>query len=501
MDSKVEMFFIPSVMGRGHILPAIDTARLFAAQGAKVTIIITPAYAQLFQKTIERDQSLGHDINFHIFKLPTSDFGLPDGCETLLAASAGIIAKLFMAFEKLHEPIEQLLRERRPDCIVSDMFHPWTADLGARLGIPRFLFYVTGLFSLCCEESIRRYAPHDKVNSDAETFALPGLPDDNIIFTKNKIPYWFKEKGTGYGQLIDEVLKSELKSYGVIVNSFYELEPAYAEYFKNEMGRKLCLVGPVCLFNKAFEEKAERGAKNSIDGNTILKWLDSKQPKSVLYVCFGSQASMAPEQFLEVAHGLETSGCPFIWVARDMSEYGQEEREKKEGGENRGKKLPEGFEERMTKSGQGLIVKSWAPQLLILEHANIGGYLTHCGWNSTIEGIGAGVPMITWPLVAEQFFNESIVVDVLKTGIRVGNEEWLSYIWEPKVTVTREKVEAAVKWLMAGNGGHEVEEMRRRAKEVSEKAKKAVDHGGSSNADAIALINELKSRRHSVCAN
>ncbi|CAL5335166.1 unnamed protein product [Camellia sinensis] len=418
MDSKVEMFFIPSVMGRGHILPAIDTARLFAAKEAK------------------RDQSLGHDINFHIFKLPTSDFGLPDGCETLLAASAGFISKLFMAFEKHHEPIEQLLREHRPDCIVSDVFHPWTADLGARLGISRFLFYVTGLFSLCCEESIRRYAPHDKVNSDAEIFALPGLPDDNIIFTNSKIPYWFKEEGTGYGQLLDEVLKSELKSYGVIVNSFYELEPAYAEYFKNEMGRKLRLIGPVCLFNKAFEEKAERGAKNSIDGNTILKWLDSKQPKSVLYVSFGSQASMAPEQFLEVAHGLvETSDCPFIWVARDMSEYGQEEKEKKEGGKNRCKKLPEGFKERVT-----------------LKHANIG-------WNSTIEGIGAGVPMITWPLVADQFFNESIVVDVLKTGIRVGNEEWLSYIWEPKVTVTREKVEAAVEWLMAGNGGDEVEDM------------------------------------------
>ncbi|KAI8014117.1 Abscisate beta-glucosyltransferase [Camellia lanceoleosa] len=109
--------------------------------------------------------------------------------------------------------------------------------------------------------------------------------------------------------------------------------------------------------------------------------------------------------------------------------------------------------------------------------------------------------MITWPLVAEQFFNESIVVDVLRTGIQVGNEEWLSYIWKPKLTVTREKVEAAVKWLMAGNGGDEVEEMRRRGKEVSEKAKKAVDHGGSSNTDAIALINELKSRRHRVRAN
>ncbi|CAL5335173.1 unnamed protein product [Camellia sinensis] len=501
MDSKVEMFFIPNVIGRGHILSAIDTARLFAAQGAKITIIVTPAYAQLFQKTIERDQSRGHDINFHIFKLPTSDFGLPDGCETLLAASAGIMAKLFMAFEKLHEPIEQLVRERRPDCIVSDMFHPWTADLGARLGIPRFLYYVTGLFPLCCEESLRRYAPHDKVNSDSETFALPGLPDDNIIFTKSKIPYWFKDKGTGYGQLVDEVIKSELKSYGVIVNSFYELEPAYAEYFKNEMGRKLWLVGPVYLFNKADEEKAERGEKNSIDEAAILKWLDSKQPKSVLYVSFGSQSSMAPEQFLELAHALEASGCPFIWVARDMLEYGQEEKEKKEGNENRGKKLPEGFEERMTKSGQGLILKKWAPQLLILEHANIGGFLTHSGWNSTIEGIGAGVPMITWPFIAEQFFTESLVVDVLKVGIRAGNEEWSSYIWEPKLTVTREKVEAAVKWLMGGGGGDEVEEMRRRVKQLSEKAKKAIDHGGSSNADVIALINELKSHRTNFANN
>ncbi|CAL5388765.1 unnamed protein product [Camellia sinensis] len=345
-SSKVEMFF-----------------KVFcsfcSSWSCKKSIITTQVHGQHFQKSIERDQSLGHDICFHTFKLPAAEFGSPEGCESLLATSVGMSEKILMAFTKLHEPIEQLLRERRPDCIVSDMFHPWTVDVGARLGIPRILFYVTGLFPLCCEESLRRYAPHEK---------------------------------------------------------------------------------------------------NSIDG----------EPNSVLYVSFGSQASMAPEQFLELAHGLEASGCPFIWVARDMLEYSQEEKEKKEGGRNRGKKLLEGFEERMTKSGQGLIVKSWAPQLLILEHANIGGFLTHCGWNSTIKGIGASVPMITWPLV---------------------------------VTITREKVEAAIKWLIGGGGGGgEVEEMRRRVKELSEKAKKAVDHGGSSVANAIALMNELKSRR-SVCVN
>ncbi|KAL7265576.1 hypothetical protein ACSBR1_003370 [Camellia fascicularis] len=349
-DKKVEMFFLPWIMARGHMIPVIDAARIFAAHGAKVTIITTPGYAQLFQKPIEGDQSLGHDISFHTFKLPTAEFGLPDGCENLLHGSVGIMEKIYLAVhraaneqsraepsralvclglfikilttlavQKLQEPIEQLVRERRPNCIVSHMFHPWTADLGARLGIPRILFYVTGLYPLCCEENLRRYAPHDKVNSDTETFALPGLPDDNLIFTKKKIPFWFKDKGTGWGQFLDMVIESELKSYGVMVNSFYGMESAYAEYFKNEMGRKLWLVGPVFLVNNEVEQKAETGQKNSIDGGTVLNWLDSKEPKSVLYVSFGSLVSMHPEQFLELAHGLEASGCPFIWVARDAS--------------------------------------------------------------------------------------------------------------------------------------------------------------------------------------
>ncbi|XP_028065935.1 abscisate beta-glucosyltransferase-like [Camellia sinensis] len=288
--------------------------------------------------------------------------------------------------------------------------------------IVRFFFkpwlHVIGLFPLCCDDSLKRHAPHEKVNSDTETFVLPGLPDDNIKFSKRQLPFWYSAKAD-LEHLQDNMQEAESKTYGVLVNSFYDLEPAYAKYFKNEVGKKLWLAGPVCLFNKGNEQKTERGEKNSIDGGTVLNWLNSKEPKSVLYVSFGSQVRMAPEQFLEIAHGLEISGCPFIWVGRDMLEYGDDEKNN-EGREGRGvKKLPDGFEERMMKSGKGLIVRSWAPQLLILEHQAIGGFLTHCGWNSAIEGIGAGVPMITWPITAEHFFIESLVTDVLKTGIRV----------------------------------------------------------------------------------
>ncbi|XP_028066356.1 anthocyanin 3'-O-beta-glucosyltransferase-like [Camellia sinensis] len=118
-DGKVEMFFLPWIVQRGHMIPAIDTARVFAAHGAKVTIITTPAHAQLFQKSIKRDQSLGHEISFHTFKLPTAEFGLPEGCENLLAGSLGMMEKLCLAIQKLQQPIEQFIREREASLLAT----------------------------------------------------------------------------------------------------------------------------------------------------------------------------------------------------------------------------------------------------------------------------------------------------------------------------------------------------------------------------------------------
>jgi abscisate beta-glucosyltransferase len=149
----------------------------------------------------------------------------------------------------------------------------------------------------------------------------------------------------------------------------------------------------------------------------------------------------------------------------------------------------DGFEERMKEMDKGLIFKGWVPQLLILEHDAVGGFLTHCGWNSTLEGVCAGVPMITWPLSAEQFTNEKLVTDVLKIGVQVGSREW-SWDEERKELVGREKVEFAVKKLMVKS--EEVEEMRRIVRHIAENAKRAVEKSGSSYADIESLIQELK---------
>ncbi|KAK9286354.1 hypothetical protein L1049_014748 [Liquidambar formosana] len=129
----------------------------------------------------------------------------------------------------LREPFQLLLQENRPDCIVVDMFHRWAADVIDGLGIPRIIFNGSGCFSRCAQDSVTRHAPHEKVNSDYDPFVIPGLPD-RIEMTRSQIPNFFRNR-TGFP-------KWEENIFGFVVNSFYELEPAYVEYFKKEMGRR-----------------------------------------------------------------------------------------------------------------------------------------------------------------------------------------------------------------------------------------------------------------------
>lgn len=348
----------------------------------------------------------------------------------------------------------------------------------------RVVFSGNGCFSRCVGENLRRFSPHEDVGSDSEPFSVPGLPD-RVELTRSQLPSFVRQKA-GFP---DRMGKAEETSFGVLVNSFHELEPSYADYFKKEMKKKAWLIGPVSLCNRNVSDKVERGQRVSIDEQICLSWLDSKEPNSVLYISFGSLARLHRKQLVEVAHGLEASGHSFILVVGKLFETGNDGKVDEEE-ENW---LPSGFEEKMKEQNRGLIIRGWAPQLLILEHVAVGGFMTHCGWNSTLEGVSAGVPMMTWPMSAEQFFNEKLVTDVLRIGVQVGSKEWTSWNEEKKTLVGRESVEMAVKRLMGGS--EEAAEMRRRARELKEKAKRAVEEGGSSYSGVDALISELKSCR------
>jgi soyasapogenol B glucuronide galactosyltransferase len=143
------------------------------------------------------------------------------------------------------------------------------------------------------------------------------------------------------------------------------------------------------------------------------------------------------------------------------------------------------------------LIWGWAPQLVILEHSAIGAVVTHCGWNTTLESVYAGLPMVTWPLFAEQFYNEKLLVDVLKIGVPVGAKEWKEWneVGEDNV-VKKGDIGKAIALLMGG--GKECLEIRKRVNEFSDAAKKTIKVGGSSHTNLKQLLQELKSFKHQM---
>ncbi|KAL2537489.1 UDP-glycosyltransferase 73B3 [Forsythia ovata] len=471
--SQLHVFFFP-IMAHGHMIPTLEMAKLFTSQGVQTSIIATPG----FVKPIENARNSGFNIGIHLMKFPPEKSELPDGITSLdQITSDDMIPKFMKALELLQEPVEKLLEEFRPDCLVADMFFPWATDAAAKFDIPRLVFHGTSCFSLCTSEHMRIYKPYKNVSSDTEEFILPNLPHQ-LKFTRTQVPDFDREEiENDLTKMLIKVKESETRSYGVLVNSFYELEPDYANHYRKVLRRNSWHIGPLLLSNKGGEDdKSQRGKESAIDEHECLEWLNSKEPNSVVYICFGSMATFTAKQLHEIAKGLEISGQKFIWVVREGKN--QEENENW---------LPEGFEEK-TKD-KGLIIKGWAPQLLILQNKAIGGFVTHCGWNSTLEGICSGLPMVTWPVFAEQFFNEKLVTEVLRIGVSVGSKQWKRMASEG---IEREAIAMAIQRIMEGEEGAE---MRSRAQEYKEKAKMAIEEGGSSYNDLSALFQELSAYR------
>ncbi|PKU80028.1 UDP-glycosyltransferase 73B4 [Dendrobium catenatum] len=425
------MLFFP-FMAHGHMLPLVDMAKLFGAHGARITILTTPVNASIIRPTID-------DLNVNFFKAVTS----------------------------LRHPFDAVLRDLRPDCVVTDMFFPWTYYVAAARGIPRLIFQGINNFSLCVMDA---YEQCRLKVGEAESFVLPGLPH-RIELLETQAMDIHKLAGTPMEFMLEmfkEMKEVEPKSHGMVMNSFYELEPEYVDHHREVIGRRVWNVGPVSLCNQEVKYKSARGGEQPTLASECLKWLDKKPRGSVVYICFGSKGYFSIAQLKEMALGLEASNHSFIWVVQT--------------GNNNW--VPEGYDERI--KGRGMVIRGWAPQLLILNHIAVGGFVTHCGWNSSLEGICAGLPMVTWPLYAEQFYNEKLLVEVLQIGVGVGSRPIVEAII----------VEAAVRNLM---GGGEVEdERRRRAKELGAKARRAIEKGGSSHNEIEKLMQELINLRKHV---
>ncbi|XP_028783084.1 UDP-glycosyltransferase 73B4-like [Neltuma alba] len=472
--------------GPGHMVPLCELGRFFANRGQLVTIITTPSnVGKSFHSTPHSH------LRFQTFDFPSQEVGLPQGVENFVAVSDGAgAAKIHMALRLLRQPIEEFIEKNPPDCIVADFFFPWTTDLAQKLGIPRLVFFPYCAFAACMIKSTGELLQDDDfkktLKSDSDPFIVPGLPHP-ITMTMSQLPNPAKlPKGVDeFGKVMKE---AELKSHGIVVNSFAEIDVEYTQLYEKFTGKKLWPIGPPSLIHRSTEEKTQRSHKSVVGEQECLSFLNSKKPNSVVYIAFGSAWSFPDNQLYEIARGIESSGHNFILVV-----FGKREDETEE---EREKWMPRGFEEKMKSENKGMIIRGWAPQLLILGHPAVGGFMTHCGWNSVLESVSAGVPMITWPLYFDHFYNEKLVTQVHGCGAVVGCEEYGLTAYEPKEKlVTQDMIEKAVRKVM--DGGEEAAKMRSRIKELSEKAKKAVEEGGSSHNNLTVLIEELQRFRQS----
>ncbi|CAO2822240.1 unnamed protein product [Amaranthus hypochondriacus] len=282
-------------------------------------------------------------------------------------------------------------------------------------------------------------------NQDLLNFGIPSnegsVTQEIVEFANNQFKYLDLDSGSIHN------------TSRVIEGRFVELlEKIDSKTRPNAKHFALGPLNPINIVSKIGENRHE-----------CLKWLDQQEGGSVIYVSFGSTTSLTDEQINELAIGLERSGEKFIWVLRraDPNDVlGEADRVERP-------KLSEGYEDRVR--GRGLIVRDWAPQLEILAHRSVGGFMSHSGWNSLLESISMGVPIAAWPMHSDQPRNAVLVTDVLRIGVLVRG-------WEHREKVVNSsRIEGVVKTLMVSKEGME---MRKRAKELGDEVRRSIDEGG-----------------------
>ncbi|XP_051118374.1 UDP-glycosyltransferase 90A1-like [Andrographis paniculata] len=439
-------------MAKGHITPLLHIADLFRRRGAAVTLLTAPANRPFIASCLSHPAAISIvDIPF-----PTNIPGIPPGIEsTDQLPDISLWLELVEATKLMQPHFEQILQSLHPrlTLMITDFFLGWTLDSANKFSVPRLANYPMGSLPLC----VSRLVPQGRFNVEGEKIKLHDLPW--IDLKKGDISAVFIDpegtKGTKYHDLTYEHSNSTMNSYGVVANTFYEMESEIVDLWNSKIGPPLWCLGPAGAPTAREPSQANRRTP------WWISWLDqmAAEGKPVLYAAFGTQVEISAAQFREVQAGLEESGENFLWVVR-----------------KNGSDLELGFEERVR--GRGIVVKEWVDQREVLDHGTVQGFLSHCGWSSLMESVCAKVPVAAWPMMWEQPLNAAAAE---MAGVAVRIEERDGF-------VTREALARAVKDLMEGDAG---EKVRKKVEEVGGAAVRAVEEGGSSWNAVGRLLSQL----------
>ncbi|KAL7229019.1 hypothetical protein ACSBR2_007670 [Camellia fascicularis] len=434
---------------QGHINPMLQLANILHSHGFSITIILHTSFPS------------PNPSNYPHFTF----LSFPDGLSQSEASTTDLLSLILLLNLRCINPFRDCLVRLISDaeeedpvaCLISDAILHFAGPVADCLKLSRLVLRTGGVSSYVAFAAFptlfeKGYFPVQDSRLEEPIPELPPLrvKDLPVIKTSNFDSYY---------QFLTDMVRQNKASSGLIFNSFEELEQPALATLCQDFHIPIFPIGP---FHRYFPASSSSLLTHD---ETSIPWLKAQAPKSVLYVSIGSIAAMDEKEFLEAAWGLANSKQPFLWVVRPGSVRGREWLES----------LPNGFIEML--GGRGHIV-NWAPQQDVLAHPAVGAFWTHNGWNSTLESICEGVPMICMPHFTDQRVNARYVSHVWRVGVQLENG------------LERGDIERAIRGLMVEKEGKEIIE---RMLHLKEKVNLCVMQGGSSHESLQRLISHISS--------
>lgn len=365
--------------------------------------------------------------------------------------------------------------------LVVDFFCCAALSVAKELNIPGYHFFTSGAGVL----AIFLYFPtiHNTTTKSLKDLKsllhIPGVPP--IPSSDMPIPVLHRDD-KAYKYFLDSS-SSFPESAGIVVNTFASLEARAVK----TTSEGLCVPNnrtlPIYCIGPLIATEGPKDDAGTRNGTTLecLTWLDSQPVGSVVFLCFGSLGLFSKEQLREIAFGLERSGHRFLWVVRNPPSDNKSVELSAHPNIDLDSLLPEGFLDRTKERGH--VLKSWAPQVAVLNHPSVGGFVSHCGWNSVLEAVCAGVPLVAWPLYAEQRLNRIFLVEEMKLALPMNESD--------NGFVSSAEVEERVLGLMESEEGKLI---RERTIGMKIAAKAALNEGGSSRVALSKLVESWKDK-------
>lgn len=466
-------------MAQGHIIPFLALARQIQQRTTfTITIANTPLNIQYLRSALSSTSP--HD-QIHLAELPFdgTQYGLPPNIENTEKLPLTHVINLFHSSLSLEASLRSLItqiteQEGQPLlCTISDVFLGWVNNVAKSLGTRNICFTTCGAYGTLAYISIWSNLPHRKTDSDE--FYVPGFPQ-NYRFHRTQLHRYLRlADGTDeWSRFFIPQIALSVKSDGWICNTVEEIESLGLQLLRKYLQLPVWTVGPLLPPASLRGSKHRAGKESGIALEACMEWLNLKDDNSVLYISFGSQNTISASQMMALAEGLEESERSFIWVIRPP--FGVDFN-----GEFKAEWLPKGFEERMRDTNKGLLVHKWGPQLEILSHRSTGVFLSHCGWNSVLESLGHGVPMIGWPLAAEQAYNVKMLVEEMGVAVE------LTRTAESVISGVQVKKIIEVAMDQEGKG----KEMKEKANEIAAHMREVTTENGEEKGSSVRSMDDF----------